>query len=238
MPGALFFLRYTEDMKKTLIAIIVLATLATSYGVYWRAHRYDEAAMIAPVSGDTRTAYFAGGCFWCTESDFEKFPGVREAISGYSGGTTTDPTYVSVSSHTTGHLETVEVRYDPSVVTYDALVRYFFAHIDPTDPNGQFADQGDSYTSAVFYQSETERETVLAEMKRLTDAGAYPKPLVTAVRPFERFYPAEEYHQDYWKKNSLRYEYYRSGSGRDRYLTIACAWRQAKSLSCEEAPKH
>lgn len=232
------FLRYTEVMKKLFIAFVFIAVLGIGAGLYWRAHRYDERAVIVPVSGDTRTAYFAGGCFWCTESDFEKLPGVREAISGYSGGTTTDPTYVSVSAHTTGHLETVEVRYDPAAVSYDALVRYFFAHIDPTDAGGQFADQGDSYTSAVFYQSESERVTALAEMKRLTDTGAYPKPLVTAVRPFEKFYPAEAYHQDYWKKNSLRYQYYRSGSGRDRYLAAACTWRQAKSLSCEEAPAH
>lgn len=237
MPGVLFFLRYTEGMQKSALAFILIVILALSAGLYWRAHRYDERAVVTPVTGDTRTAYFAGGCFWCTESDFEKLPGVREAISGYSGGTTTDPTYTSVSSHTTGHLETVEVRYDPSAVSYDALIRYFFAHIDPTDAGGQFADQGDSYTSAVFYQNETERDAALAEMKRLTDAGAYPKPLVTSVRALETFYPAEEYHQDYWKKNSLRYEYYRSGSGRDRYLEQACAWRQAKSLSCEEAPR-
>lgn len=225
-------------MKKSFLVITLFTVLAISYGVYWRTHRYDAPAVITPISSDTQTAYFAGGCFWCTESDFEKFPGVREAVSGYSGGHTADPTYVNVSAHTTGHLETVEVRYDPTQVSYDALVRYFFAHIDPTDAGGQFADQGDSYTSAVFYQSEIERTTALAEMKRLTDAGVYPKPLVTAIRPFEKFYPAEAYHQDYWKKNSLRYQYYRSGSGRDRYLVEACQWRQAKDLSCEEAPGH
>lgn len=224
-------------MKKSLAVFAVLALLVTSALLYWRAHRYDEAATIPPITGNTRTAYFAGGCFWCTESDFEKLPGVQQAISGYSGGTTTDPTYISVSSHTTGHLETVEVRYDPAVVGYEALVRYFFAHIDPTDPDGQFADQGDSYRSAVFYKSESERDAALAEMKRLADSGAYPKPLVTAIRPFEAFYPAEEYHQDYWKKNSVRYQYYRTGSGRDRYLEQACEWRKAKSLSCEEAPR-
>lgn len=225
--------------KRNLFFILAAVVLALAlYGLYWRAHRYDERSVLMAPSGDVRTAYFAGGCFWCTESDFEKLPGVTEAISGYSGGTTTDPTYVSVSSHTTGHLETVEVRYDPEQVSYEAIVRYFFAHIDPTDPNGQFADQGDSYTGAVFYRSEAERRAALAEIQRLTDASAYPNEIVTAVRPFERFYPAEEYHQDYWKKNSVRYGYYRSGSGRDRYLEQACQRRKEKSLSCEEAPAH
>jgi methionine-S-sulfoxide reductase len=118
-------------------------------------------------------------------------------------------------------------------VSYETLVRFFFAHIDPTDPNGQFADQGDSYRSAVFTQTEREQLAVIAEITRLGDAGAYPKPIVTPVLPFTNFYPAEEYHQDYWKKNPVRYRYYRNGSGRDRYLEQACVWRQAKNLSCE-----
>ncbi|MGB3072851.1 MAG: peptide-methionine (S)-S-oxide reductase MsrA [Candidatus Moraniibacteriota bacterium] len=216
-----------------LILIGLILVSAAAYGLYWRDHRYAEPATITPATSGTATAYFAGGCFWCTEADFEKLPGVGEVISGFSGGTTTDPDYVSVSAHTTGHLESIEVRYDPNATSYETLVRFFFAHIDPTDPNGQFADQGDSYQSAVFYQSETERQTVVAEIKRLTDVQVYPKPIVTVVRPFEHFYPAEEYHQDYWKKNPVRYRYYRNGSGRDRYLEQACVWRQAKNLSCE-----
>lgn len=223
-------------MKKYVLpSLAALAVCAVAYGLSWRAHRYEERAIIPPAPAGTATAYFAGGCFWCTEADFEKLPGVSEAISGYSGGTTTDPTYESVSSHTTGHLETVEVRYDPARVSYAALVRYHYAHIDPTDPNGQFVDQGDSYRSAIFYKSEEERAIALAEAKHLSDANVYPKPIVTEIRPFERFYPAEEYHQDYWKKNSVRYKYYRGNSGRDQYLETACAWRQQKNLSCEEA---
>jgi methionine-S-sulfoxide reductase len=217
----------------TLILIGVILVSAAAYGLYWRDHRYAEPATIAPATSGTATAYFAGGCFWCTEADFEKIPGVSEVISGYSGGTTTDPDYVSVSAQTTGHRETVAVRYDPGVVSYETLVRFFFAHIDPTDPNGQFADQGDSYRSAVFTQTEREQLAVIAEITRLGDAGAYPKPIVTPVLPFTNFYPAEEYHQDYWKKNPVRYRYYRNGSGRDRYLEQACVWRQAKNLSCE-----
>ncbi len=220
-------------MRKFLPLFILLGILVLASILYWRAHRYDEPARVASAPAGTAIAYFAGGCFWCTEADFEKLPGVTEAVSGYSGGTTTDPTYENVSSHTTGHLETVEVRYDPTRVSYETLVRYHYAHIDPTDPNGQFADQGDSYRSAIFYQSEEERAIALVEMKRLSDANVYPKPIVTALRPFERFYPAEEYHQDYWRKNNVRYTYYRSGSGRDRYLETACTWRKTKNLSCE-----
>lgn len=222
-------------MKRYLpLGLGLLALTLLAYSWHWQAHRYDERAIIAPPSSGTATAYFAGGCFWCTEADFEKLPGVTAAISGYSGGTTTDPTYEKVSSHTTGHFETVAVRYDPAQVSYEALVRYHYAHIDPTDPYGQFVDQGDSYRSAIFYASEEEKNIALAEAKRLSDARVYPKPIVTEIRPFERFYPAEEYHQDYWKKNSVRYKYYRGNSGRDQYLETACAWRKAKNLSCEK----
>jgi len=226
-------------MKRTALIIIGLLVIgAISSGLYWRAHRYDTPAIITPAALGTAIAYFAGGCFWCTEADFEKLSGVTEAISGYSGGHTSDPTYVSVSTHMTGHLETVEVRYDPAIVDYPTLVRYFFTSIDPTDPNGQFADQGDSYRSAVFYLNEEERLAVLTEVKRLTDANVYPKPIVTTIQPFVHFYPAENYHQNYWKKNDVRYRYYRNGSGRDQYLEQACTWRKVKNISCETAPGH
>ncbi|MBP9728334.1 MAG: peptide-methionine (S)-S-oxide reductase MsrA [Candidatus Moranbacteria bacterium] len=201
----------------------------------WRSHRYDEPGNIAPAPTGTATAYFAGGCFWCTESDFEKLNGVSEVISGYSGGTTSDPSYVSVSSHTTGHVETVEVRYDPTVITYQTLVSYFFSHIDPTDPAGQFADQGESYRSVIFYRTLEEKNIVDAEKERLTKSGAYEKPIVTSVIPFEKFYPAEEYHQNYWKKNPTRYSYYRRGSGRDQYLKTACQIRTEKNVPCLDA---
>ncbi|TXI33829.1 MAG: peptide-methionine (S)-S-oxide reductase MsrA [Candidatus Moraniibacteriota bacterium] len=219
---------------KLLLPILTIALLASSV-FYWRAQRYDERAVLAPLESGTATAYFAGGCFWCTESDFEKLTGVSAVISGYAGGTTTDPTYTSVSSHTTGHLEAVEVRYDPSIVSYETLIRYFFSHIDPTDPTGQFVDQGDSYLSAVFYQSETEKMIGEAEIKRLTDSGAYDRPLVTTLRPFTVFYPAEEYHQDYSTKNPARYHYYRGASGRDQYLERICPIRATKNVPCLKA---
>ncbi len=222
---------YTSFMKKIIFFGGLL--LIMSSGIFWwRAHRYDEPAISVPVASGTARAYFAGGCFWCTESDFEKLPGVSEVISGYSGGHTNDPTYEKVNTHTTGHLETVEVRYDPQQVSYETLIRYFFSHIDPTDPNGQFADQGNSYLSAVFFQNDTEQNTALNEIQRLMESGAYSRPLVTQVVPFTTFYPAEEYHQNFWKKNPARYHYYRSGSGRDQYLETICLVRAEKSVPC------
>lgn len=219
-------------MKSKLLVFALIVAILVGGIFYWRAHRYDKAAEVAPVASGTETAYFSGGCFWCTEADFEKLPGVTEAISGYSGGTTENPTYTSVSSHTTGHLESVEVRYDPKQVAYEKLVEYFFSSIDPTDPNGQFIDQGDSYRSAVFYKNETEKMIAEEEMKRLSESGAYDKPLVTALLPFQKFYLAEDYHQDYWKKNSVRYKYYRGGSGRDQYLEHICQIRETKNVPC------
>lgn len=224
-------------MKHSFIISFFILVLIGGTILYWRAHRYDEPGNVTLPGDGTASAYFAGGCFWCTESDFEKLPGVSEAISGYSGGTTTDPSYTSVSSHTTGHVETVEVRYDPAVVTYQTLVMYFFSHIDPTDPTGQFADQGDSYRSVVFYRTPEERAVIEKEKERLTKSGAYDKPLVTAVIPFEKLYPAEEYHQNYWKKNPTRYSYYRSGSGRDQYLKKICQIRAEKNIPCLDAKK-
>ena len=220
-------------MHVTRIILIVIVIAILIAGIfYWREHRYDKAAVIAPPEESMAVAYFAGGCFWCTESDFEKLPGVSEAISGYSGGTTNNPTYQSVSTHTTGHLGTVEVRYDPAAVSYQTLIEYFFSHIDPTDPNGQFVDQGESYRSAVFYRSGEEKRLAEDELRELTESGAYGKPLVTKLIPFQKFYPAEDYHQDYWKKNPVRYSYYRTGSGRDQYLEKICQVRATKNVPC------
>lgn len=223
------------NMIKIITSILIILLLATAIILYWRVHRYDEKTVAPPSPSGTALAYFAGGCFWCTESDFEKLPGVREVFSGYSGGSTTNPTYASVGTQTTGHLETVEVRYDPTRVSYQKLVQYFFSHIDPTDPHGQFADQGASYVSAVFYQNAEEKTIAEQEMRRLTESGAYEKPLVTLLLPFQNFYFAEEYHQNYWKKNPVRYAYYRDGSGRDHYLGNICQKRAIRNVPCISA---
>ncbi len=162
------------------------------------------------------TAVFAGGCFWCVESDFDKLEGVVDTLSGYTGGTVANPTYEQVSHKTTGHYEAVKVTYDPDVVAYDTLVDYFFRHIDPTDPNGQFCDKGDSYRSAVFVGSDEERAIVEAEITEIESSGILETSVVTKIIPAQTFWPAEERHQNYYEKNPLRYRFYRSSCGRDK----------------------
>ena len=163
-------------------------------------------------------ATFAGGCFWCMEPPFEKLEGVKEAISGYTGGHKVNPTYKEVSAGGTGHLEAVEVVYDPEQVTYQKLLDVFWRQIDPTDAGGQFVDRGSSYTSAIFYHNEEQKRLAEASKKKLGESGRFDKPIVTYMRLAGPFYQAEEYHQDYYKKNPIRYKFYRSRSGRDQYL--------------------
>jgi methionine-S-sulfoxide reductase len=162
------------------------------------------------------TAVFAGGCFWCTEADFEKMPGVVSAISGYAGGKEPNPTYEQVVRDETGHLEAVQVTYDPAKISYAALVDRFWPTIDPTDPKGQFCDKGPSYTTAVFVADEAQRR--IAEASRAAAQKRLKQRIVTPIRPAARFWPAEGKHQDYAKKNPLRYNTYRKGCGRDAKL--------------------
>lgn len=173
---------------------------------------------LAPLPGES-VATFAGGCFWCTEADFRKLPGVTRVYSGYSGGTEPNPTYEENSAGKTGHLESVQVFFDPNKVSYLDLVEYFWRHIDPTDAGGQFVDRGKQYRSAIFYHDDEQRRAARESRDRLQASGVFRgKPVVTEIRPFEVFYPAEDYHQDYAAKNPLRYRYYRFGSGRDQFL--------------------
>lgn len=164
------------------------------------------------------TAIFAGGCFWCTESDFEKLPGVLAVISGYTGGHMANPKYEEVSSGVTGHVEAVKVIYDPSKVSYEMLLDYFWRHVDPTDDKGQFVDRGDQYRSVVFYKNNEQLDIIKKSIEKLEALGQFTGSVVTDVLPETTFYPAEEYHQDYYKKNPLRYKFYRSRSGRDQFL--------------------
>jgi peptide methionine sulfoxide reductase msrA/msrB len=165
-----------------------------------------------------QTATFAGGCFWCTESDFEKLPGVVKVISGYTGGTKENPTYGEVSSGKTGHVEAVQVYYDPTKITYEELLGYFWKHVDPTDAGGQFVDRGAQYRSAIFYHDEEQKRLAEKSKEALGKSGKFNKPIVTEVLKFTKFYEAEDYHQDYYKTHALKYKFYRHASGRDQFL--------------------
>lgn len=160
------------------------------------------------------TAVFAGGCFWCIEADFEKLDGVREAISGYAGGAAETATYKQVSRGGTGHAEVVQVYYDPEKINYAQLVEYFWRHIDPTVKDRQFCDSGDQYRSAIFYSSEEQKAAALASKAALERSKRFDN-IYTEIVALKAFYPAEEYHQNYYRTNSLRYKFYRTGCRRD-----------------------
>jgi len=169
-------------------------------------------------SENLKKATFAGGCFWCTEADFEKLPGVVKVISGYTGGSKENPAYAEVSSGKTGHLEAVQVYYDPSKISYEELLDTLWKHIDPNDGGGQFVDRGPQYRSAIFYHDDEQKRLAEKSKEALGKSGKFNKPIVTEILQFTKFYEAEEYHQDYYKNHSLRYSFYRHGSGRDQFL--------------------
>ena len=175
-----------------------------------------------PANAKIEKAVFAGGCLWCVEANFEKFDGVIEAVSGYTGGHTENPTYEEVCSHTTGHVEAVEVTYDANRVSYNDLLEVFWRTIDPTDGGGQFVDRGNSYESAIFVADDYQREQAEASKKRLADSGRFDAEIVTPIREAVTFYPAEDYHQDYYLTHPTKYKVYRYASGRDQF--IADAW--------------
>ncbi len=163
-------------------------------------------------------ATLAGGCFWCMEHPFEKLEGVLEVISGYTGGHKDNPTYEEVSSGMTGHLEVVQITFDPSKISYSEILEAFWKQIDPTDPGGQFVDRGRQYRTAIFYHNKDQKALAEKSKAELNKSGRYKNPIVTEITKASKFYKAEDYHQDYYKKNPIRYKYYRYRSGRDQYL--------------------
>lgn len=204
---------------KSLSILLIVFTFTIIFLGYQQVNSMDKTEKsMKNNTGKTATAVFAGGCFWCTESDFEKVDGVIDAISGYTGGHVKNPSYYQVSAGGTGHLESVKVIYDPSKVSYEQLLDYFWRHVDPTDPGGQFVDRGSQYRSAIFYANETQKRLAEKSKQQLEASGKFNKPIVTEILPLGEFYPAEDYHQDYYKKNPIRYHYYRYGSGRDQFL--------------------
>ena len=186
---------------------------------------HAESPAASGTAPNNATAIFAGGCFWCVEKDFEKLPGVIEVESGYTAGRTKNPSYEAVSAGGTGHVEAVRVIYDPKKVSYPQLVDYFWHHIDPTVKDRQFCDAGTQYRSGIYWQNETERKIAEDSRDALLKSARF-KVIYTELAPASAFYPAEEYHQDYYKKNPLRYNYYRASCGRD--ARVAEVWGEKK----------
>lgn len=208
-------MKFTHPLSIALIAggLAAFATFFMSAGA-------ENRPNVSSNNANVETAIFAGGCFWCVESDFDKLDGVLETVSGYTGGESTNPTY---KTHTKdGHLEAVRVVYDSSKVEYGELVDYFFRHIDPTDDGGQFCDRGNSYRSAVFVDSAEERNEAEMQVQAIDQGGILPGPVVTRVLDEATFYEAEGYHQNYYQKNPARYKLYRVGCGRDK--RVAKVW--------------
>ena len=177
------------------------------------------------VSAETEKATFGGGCFWCLEPSFESIHGVSSVVAGYTGGSIPNPTYAQVTSGKTGHIEVVEITYDPRIVDYQTLLDTYWKQIDPTDPGGQFVDRGPQYRSVIFTHTDEQMSLALESRGVLTDAMIFDAPIVTEILSAPTFYPAEDYHQDYYKTNALQYKFYRYRSGRDQFLERAWAKR-------------
>ena len=197
---------FTQSIR-TLAALLTVSVAATVL-----AQTPPAGGTAAPAAAK---AVFAGGCFWCVESDFDKVPGVLSTTSGYSGGRTLNPTYEQVSSNKTGHAEVVEIVFDPAKVSYAQLVEHFWRTIDPTTKDQQFCDRGSPYRSAIFAVNAEQLKVAQASKAALEKSKPFKEPVVTEVLLANTFYPAEDYHQDYYKKNPVRYKYYRTSCGRD-----------------------
>jgi peptide methionine sulfoxide reductase msrA/msrB len=215
-------------MKTLLIMVLALAAMSIGIEQVRGMDKMDDTTAEKPMPAGNQTAVFAGGCFWCTESDFEHVDGVIEAISGYTGGHVPNPTYKQVSGGGTGHVESVKVVYDPAKISYQELLDVFWRKVNPTDAGGQFVDRGGQYRSVIFYADQQQRQLAEASKKELAAEGIFDKPIVTEILPLGPFYPAEEYHQDYYKKNPIRYHWYRSRSGRDQFTEKIWADRPMK----------
>ncbi|MEO9102231.1 MAG: peptide-methionine (S)-S-oxide reductase MsrA [Burkholderiaceae bacterium] len=217
-----------SSLHRALGAALLLAT-ASPFVAAQTAIGTPATTQAAPAAANTATAVFAGGCFWCVESDFDKVPGVLSTTSGYTGGRTDKPTYEQVSHTDTGHAEAVKIDFDPSKVSYKQLVDHFWRTIDPTVKDRQFCDVGHSYRSAIFAQDAEQLKTAEASKAELEKTKPFKAPIVTEIVAGTTFWPAEEYHQDYYQKNTVRYNFYRYRCGRDERL---------KELWGDQAAKH
>lgn len=224
------------DMKTVSIVLISLTMFLALQGAS-NLESKEEKTM-NEQDKNLETATFAGGCFWCVESDFEKVEGVIEVISGYTGGREENPTYKQVSAGGTGHLEAVQVVYDPSKVTYGELLDVFWRHVDPTESGGQFVDRGAQYRTAIFYHNEEQRRLAQESKEELNDSNIFDKPIVTEILELSKFYRAEEYHQNYYKENPIRYKYYRYRSGRDQFLKKIWTDDAEKAFQAPESKRY
>jgi peptide-methionine (S)-S-oxide reductase len=203
-------------MTMKTVRNVVLTVLVTGVGISG-ALAAGKQSPLPPLSAGLAEATFASGCFWCGEKDFESVPGVAEVISGYTGGSTPNPTYEQVGSNTTGHYEAIRVRFDPKKVSYDALLDHYWHNVDYTDGGGQFCDRGSSYRPAIFVHDEAQKAAAEASKAALLRDKKLDG-IAVEILPASVFTPAEDYHQDYYKKNPIRYKFYRNGCGRDARL--------------------
>ncbi len=198
--------------------LFYLLSIVLLYGCTMTDSKDVQKRLISSGSTNLDTATFAGGCFWCMDAPFEKIDGVKDVISGYAGGHVKNPTYEEVETGTTGNVESVDVIYDPNVVSYSELLTIYWKQFDPTDAGGSFYDRGSQYKSVIFYRSQTEKEVAEKSKELLNKSGIFKKPIATKIEQFTSFYPAEKYHQHYYKKNPVHYEEYRKASGRDNFI--------------------
>lgn len=222
---------------KTVVVIFLIVFAALAVFLYagkgTSARRRD---VVGRSERSLELATFSGGCFWCMVPPFEKLNGVVKVVSGYTGGREKNPTYEQVSSGRTGHRESIQVTFDPSRISYEQLLDVYWRQIDPTDTGGEFVDRGHQYTTAIFYHGEHQRVAAERSKEALARSGVFNKPIVTPIIKFEAFYPAEEYHQDFYKKSPARYESYRAGSGRDSFLDRV--WGRRHRATIEEKLDH
>jgi peptide methionine sulfoxide reductase msrA/msrB len=224
-------------MKSLVILIVCVVSAAVGTVVAKNIQSAESSKaekVMEDTSSNTAKAVVAGGCFWCMEKPFEQLNGVSSVVSGYAGGKTDNPTYNTYMRD--GHIEVVEITYDPNVVSFKKLLEVFWKQVDPTDAGGQFVDRGHGYTTAIFVKNADERRVAMTSKMELEKRGVFNKPIVTPILNDAPFYPAEEYHQDYYKKNPIRYTYYRSRSGRDQFLTKI--WGNDKDVQLKMVEKN
>ncbi|MEN8686685.1 MAG: peptide-methionine (S)-S-oxide reductase MsrA [Desulfuromonadales bacterium] len=201
-----------KRLLSILVSLIIVATFAVAATIDKKGEMKDMEETM------TAKAIFAGGCFWCMEPPFEKLEGVHAVVSGYIDGHKENPTYQEVSAGTTGHTEAVEITYDPSKISFAELLEVFWMNIDPTDAGGQFVDRGSQYRTGIYYLDDEQKQLAEASKQRLGKSGRFDSPIVTEIVAATRFYPAEDYHQDYYKESPVRYKFYRYNSGRDQFI--------------------